>query len=258
MTETLSALPASKFVSEARTRVSETIMKVQIWSDVVCPWCYIGKRRFEAAVGELGEDVEVEWKSFQLDPSAPRVSEQPIESVLARKYRMSSEQAQAMIDRVTSEAAGAGLEIDLRNSAQLNTFDAHRLLQFAKDQGLGEEMKERLLSAHFVEGKTLLDDQLVALAEEVGLPRDEAAAVVSGDAYGDEVRRDLAEARSLGVTGVPFFVVEGRYGFAGAQPPETMLQVLRRAQQELGPSDDKPDTDGGKGAASCAVPDDAI
>ena len=210
-------------------------MKVQIWSDVVCPWCYIGKRRFEAALARFDAPVEVEWKSFQLDPSAPRLATQPIDTLLARKYRLSPEQARAMIDRVTREAAGEGLEFDLLGAVQVNTFDAHRLLQFAKCRGLGDAMKERLLRAHFTENATLLGQDLAELAADVGIDPAEALEILGSDAHADDVREDLAEARRLGITGVPFFLVEGQYGFAGAQLPDTMLQVLRQVRRSLVP-----------------------
>lgn len=212
-------------------------MKVEIWSDVVCPWCYIGKRRFEEAVRQLDEDVEVEWRSFQLDPSAERISPVPIDDLLARKYRMSATQVGAMIERVTNEAAREGLEFDLRGAVQVNTFDAHRLLQFAKSKGVGEQMKERLLRAHFTENTTLAGAQNLAdLAAEVGLDADEVAAMLASDAHAEDVRRDVAEARRIGVTGVPFFLVEGTYGISGAQLPETMVQALRQVRKKLAPT----------------------
>lgn len=217
-------------------------MKVQIWSDVVCPWCYIGKHRFEAAVEQLDEDVEIEWRSFQLDPSAPLRSEERTDARLAKKYGMSAAQVDAMMDRATDEASAAGLTVNLRGTVFVNTFDAHRLLQYAQSQGLGDAMKERLFRAHFTENLPLVGiEQLSELAVDVGCSLDQVAAVLASDAYADVVRGDVAEARAIGVTGVPFFLFEGRYGVPGAQPTETMVQVLQQVRTRLS-TDVEPDT----------------
>ncbi len=220
-------------------------MKVEIWSDVVCPWCYIGKRRFEAALADLDEEVEIEWKSFQLDPTAPTRSDRSIDEILAAKYRMSGAQVEQMIDRVTGEAANAGLDFKLRDAPQVNTFDAHRLIQWAKSQGKGDEMKERLLAAHFTEGRAVVGTtELAELAGEVGLDVDQAASVLAGDEFADEVRRDLAEARQIGVTGVPFFLFDGKYAVPGAQPTETMKQVLQQVRTMSAPAGETCGADG--------------
>ena len=207
-------------------------MKVEIWSDVVCPWCYIGKRHFEQALAAFPHrgEVEVVWRSFELDPGAPRVREGAYASRLARKYGVAVDQAQAMIDRMTGTAASVGLDIRFDIAQPGNTFDAHRLIHLARERGLQDAVKERFLAATFTEGRQIGDPAtLVALAGEAGLERDEAAAVLASDAFGEAVRADEREAVALGTTGVPFFVIDRALGIAGAQPPATLRQALERA-----------------------------
>jgi predicted DsbA family dithiol-disulfide isomerase len=217
-------------------------VKVDIWSDVVCPWCYIGKRRFEAALERFAhrDEVEVVWHSFQLDPTTVSVraaGEGPDHAeVLASKYGMSREQAVAAVASVTAAAAGEGLDFRLTTSLRSNTADAHRLVHLAADRGIQGAVKERLLRAYFTENEPVGDrDTLVRLAAEAGLDPAEAAAVLDGDAYADRVRADEDEARALGATGVPFFVVDRRYGVSGAQPADQLLAVLERAWSERSP-----------------------
>jgi predicted DsbA family dithiol-disulfide isomerase len=202
-------------------------MKVEIWSDVVCPWCYIGKRRFESALARFDHEVEVEWKSFELDPSAP-VRRGPTLEHLARKYGMSLDDARRSHERMTALAAAEGLEYHLDETQGGNTFDAHRLLQLAKERGLGDQMKERLMLAYFTETEPIGERAVLArIGEELGLA--DAGEVLESDAYGDAVRRDEHEARLLGISAVPFFVVDRYYGIEGAQPPEAILETLTRA-----------------------------
>jgi predicted DsbA family dithiol-disulfide isomerase len=203
---------------------------VEIWSDVVCPWCYIGKRRFERALSrfEHADDVEVVWRSFELDPSAPRDGA-TIDLVdhLARKYGTDAAGATRMLDRVTEQAAGEGLEYRLDRAKRGSSFDAHRLLHAAAAQGKQPEMKERLLQAYFTEGVAVADrDELRRLAGEVGV---DPSALDDDEAFADEVRADVRTAQELGVSGVPFFAIDRRFGISGAQDPDTMLQVLREA-----------------------------
>lgn len=208
-------------------------MKVKVWSDVVCPWCYIGKRRFESALEQFDGDVEVEWMSYELDPGAPTEPKLPLDEALARKYRTSVGEARSMMDRITDAAAEEGLDFDFSKAKGGNTFDAHRVIHFAKEEGLGDAMKERLLLAYFNQGLAIHDHEVLAdLAAEVGLDREAAAAVLTDGTFGAEVRQEEAEAMEIGVRGVPFFVVEGRYGVSGAQTPETFLQVLQKAASE--------------------------
>jgi predicted DsbA family dithiol-disulfide isomerase len=206
-------------------------MQVEIWSDVVCPWCYIGKRRFEAAIREYGEPVTVVWRSFQLDPHAPARSELSLVELLSRKYGMPQAQAQAMQERVTGLAAEVGLAYRLDQARPESTFDAHRLLQWARGEGRAGELKERLLAAYFTEGARVGDRETLArLAEEVGLDRAQAAAVLADPARGAEgVAHDQALARRLGISGVPFFVLAGRLGVSGAQEPAQLARALRQA-----------------------------
>ena len=210
-------------------------MKVEIWSDVVCPWCYIGKRRFEAALDgfEHRDEVEVAWRSFQLDASAPPQSPGNLADRLAQKYGVSREQAEAMNARVVTQAAGEGLDYRLDIARPGNTLDAHRLLHLADQSGLRAATKERFLAAYFSEGRAIGDrDTLVDLAAEVGVDRDRAAEVLSGDEFTDRVRRDEREAAQLGISGVPFFAIDRRYGISGAQPPELLLQALNLAWEK--------------------------
>jgi predicted DsbA family dithiol-disulfide isomerase len=207
-------------------------VKIEIWSDVVCPWCYIGKRRLEHALTEFehADQVEITWRSFQLHPEAPRGEAVPTAAYLARRFGPQSAQ---MTARVGEIAKGEGLYFDFSRALSVNTLDAHRLLHLAADLGVADAAKERLLRAHFVEGADLSDpDTLVALMQEAGADPDRARAVLASDEYSGDVRSDIAQARALGATGVPFFVIDSKYGISGAQPTETFLQALRAAWTE--------------------------
>ena len=213
-------------------------MKVEIWSDVVCPWCFIGKRRFETALDrfEHRADVEVEFRSFELNPNAEFQPEGTLEEALARKYGVSLEQAHAMNARVVDAAAGEGLQYRFDIARRGNTFDAHRLIHLAAADGLQAAMKERLMAAYFMEGRAIGDrDTLVELAAEVGVDPGRARAALDSDEYADDVRADEREAAELGITGVPFFVINRRYGVSGAQPPEVMLKALAAGWEEAAP-----------------------
>jgi predicted DsbA family dithiol-disulfide isomerase len=202
-------------------------VKVEIWSDVVCPWCYIGKRRFESALARLDRPVEVEWKSFELNPDAP-VRRGSTAEHLARKYGLTPDQVAAMNERTTALAAAEGLEYHLDETQGGNTFDAHRLLQLAKSRGIGGEMKERLLRAYFTESEPIGEREvLVHLGEELGLA--DAGEVLASDAFAREVRADEHEARLFGINAVPFFVIDRYYAVEGAQPPDVILGALTRA-----------------------------
>ncbi len=213
-------------------------MKVEIWSDVVCPWCYVGKRRFESALGrfEHRDEVEVVWRSFELDPSAPRLREGNYAERLAAKYGVCVAEAGAMIDRMVQAGKADGLELRFDRARPGNTFDAHRLLHLAAERAVQDGLKERLLAATFTEGAPIGDpDTLAGLAAEVGVDADEVRTVLDGDAYAADVRTDERRAAALGISAVPFFVVDETYGVPGAQPPDVLLGVLEQAWAESHP-----------------------
>jgi predicted DsbA family dithiol-disulfide isomerase len=213
-------------------------MQVEIWSDVVCPWCYIGKRRFESALAAFKhrEQIEIVWKSFELDPNAPRTSEDTLNQMLAKKYGMSAEKAAEANERVTSLAAQEGLDYHLDQAHPGNTFDAHRLIHLAASHGLQGAMKERLMHAYFTEGQPVGDiETLVKLGAELGLDAAKTRIALASDTYADEVAADEKEARMLGISGVPFFVIDEKYGISGAQPVELFQQALEQAWSEAHP-----------------------
>ena len=213
-------------------------MDVEIWSDVVCPWCYVGKRQFEAALDLFAhaDEVTVAWRSFELDPTSPREVGLSMDLILQRKYGLSEEQGRAANERMTSLAGELGLEYHLDRARAGNTFDAHRLIHLAATQGLGDVVKERLFAAYFTEGRSIGDcATLAALAEEAGLDPAEVEATLGGDAFADEVRADESRAAALGATGVPFFVIDEAYGVAGAQGTDVLLAALERAWSDSHP-----------------------
>ena len=210
-------------------------MKIEIWSDIACPWCYVGKRRFEQALQQFEHagDVEVTWRSFELDPHAPRTHAESQDELLAKKYGMPVEKARAMNERMTAEARKEGLDFHLDRVKVGNTFDAHRLVHLAAEAGRADAMKERLMRAYFTEGEAVGDpDTLVRLGAEVGLGEGRVREIVNGDAYANDVRADEERARSFGISGVPFFTIDERYGVSGAQPADVLLGALRQAYEE--------------------------
>ncbi len=204
---------------------------VEIWSDIVCPWCYIGKRRLETALGtfEHADDVEMVWRSFQLDPSVPRGTTVPVYDSLAEKFGGSREQVKAMTAQVAEIAEAEGLHYDFARAVTINTFDAHRLIHLAKAHGLGAEAHERLMRANLIEGEILDTATLVRLGAEIGVPAAEAERVLAGDDYATDVEDDIRQARAYGASGVPFFVLNQAYGVSGAQSADVFLQALRTA-----------------------------
>ncbi|GAA4853589.1 DsbA family oxidoreductase [Paenibacillus vulneris] len=213
-------------------------MKVEVWSDIMCPFCYIGKRRFEAGLEQFAhkEEVEIVYRSFELDPSSPRHSSQNVHEMLASKYGMSVEQAKGMNADVGKQAKAVGLDFAFDTMILTNTFDAHRLIQFAAEHGKGKEAAELLFKAYFTDSLHVGEHEtLIEIAGQAGLSREEAAAMLASNQYSDEVRADEEEARRLGVNGVPFYVINRKYGVSGAQPSETFLQVLQQVWEEEQP-----------------------
>ncbi len=230
-------------------------MRIEVWSDVVCPWCYIGKRRLEAALERFPhrDEVEVVWRSFQLDPSVPEGETHATLPTLAARYGRPVEEMRAMMRHVEETAAGEGLTYDLANGVGGNTLLAHELTHLAAERGLQGAMEERLFSAYFQEGRPVFDvDSLVPLAVEVGLDEAEVRAALADHRYRPAVLEDAGTARALGATGVPFFVVDRRYGAAGAQPADLLLQLLERAWADAHLLTTVPAADGCEGD-SCAV-----
>lgn len=213
-------------------------VQIEVWSDIVCPWCYIGKRRLETALGRFPhrDEVEVVWRSFQLDPRIPEGHTEATLPAVAAKYGIGEEQMRAQMARVEQLAAAEGLDYDLANGVSGNTLLAHQLIHLAAGHGLGGAMKERLLHAHFEERRSVFDvDALVPLGVEVGLDEAEVRAALTDKRFLPAVREDIATARALGANGVPFFVVDRTYGASGAQPPEVLLQLLERAWADSHP-----------------------
>ena len=210
-------------------------MKIEIWSDIACPWCYVGKRRFEQALARFPQRdaLEITWRSFELDPEAPARHDEPLNELLAKKYRVPVAQADAMNARLAGEARKEGLDFQLDRVIVGNTFDAHRLLHLAATLGVREALVERFFRAYFTDGAALGDHEtLVRLAADVGIPADRARATLASDEFAAAVRADEARARGFGISGVPFFAVDERYGISGAQPPEAILGALEQAWRE--------------------------
>jgi predicted DsbA family dithiol-disulfide isomerase len=210
-------------------------MQIQVWSDVVCPWCYVGKRNLEHALADFAhaDDVQVEWRSYELDPEAPLRRPGSYVERIAKKYGLTVAEARARMARIIGVGAAAGIDFRFDDAQPGNTFDAHRLLHLAGTLGVQHELKERLFAATFTEGQPIGDrDVLVKLALDAGIPETDARRVLESREYADAVRNDEVEAMELGVRGVPFFVIDGRYGVSGAQPADVMRGVLERAWNE--------------------------
>jgi len=214
-------------------------MRIEVWSDVVCPWCYIGKRHLESALESFDhkDDVEVVYRSFELDPSAPEVPVETTVESLAKKFGTDVPGARELMARADGVAASVGLEFRHADALHARTVDAHRLLHLALDEGRQPELKEALLAAYFTRGESMGDhDVLRKVAVDAGLDPGRVDDVLAGDDYADAVRADIEQARAYGATGVPFFVVEQKYGVSGAQPTEVFSQLLDRAWTESHPA----------------------
>jgi protein disulfide-isomerase len=210
-------------------------LKVQIWSDIMCPFCFIGKRRIEEALQnfEHKEAVEIEWKSYQLDASFIASPEDNMVEHLAEKYRKDNDWAQNMLDNMTQNAKTAGLDFHFGKAVLANSFNAHRLLHLAKKYNLANDLEELLFKAYLTEGKNVNDlDTLSKLGIEVGLDSEEITQVLNSDTYGSEVKKDQEEANAIGVQGVPFFVLDNKYAISGAQPASAFLETLEKVWEE--------------------------
>jgi predicted DsbA family dithiol-disulfide isomerase len=211
-------------------------MKVEVWSDIMCPFCYIGKRNYEAGLKQFTEsnNIEIIWKSFQLDPTIPK---EPVADnvyqYLADRKGMSYEQSVQMHENVVQMAKRAGLDYNFDKAVIVNSFNAHRMIQLAKTKGLGDAAEERLFYAYFTEGKNFGNSEvLTELGKDIGLTEAEVQTALSDDAYAYKVKQDIQEAQQLGIGGVPFFVFDRKYAISGAQPPEAFLQTLEKSFSE--------------------------
>ena len=210
-------------------------MRIEIWSDVVCPWCYVGKRRFEKALTGFAhrDEVQVVHRSFQLDPSKPVGQTQARGEALRRKYGWSPAEARAREAQMQATAAAEGLDFQMGSALTGNTADAHQVIHLGKARGIQDAVIERLFRAYFSEGRSLFDhDSLVALGAQAGLDPDEVREVLADQRYASAVAADGEHAHALGATGVPFFVIDDRYGISGAQPTPVFTEVLARAWAE--------------------------
>lgn len=213
-------------------------MRVEVWSDFVCPWCYIGRSRLRRALAEYehADEVEVEWRSFLLDPSHRKGVRRKVHEMLAEKTGASIEDVREMTGRVRALAAEEGLTYEVERAVVVNTVDAHRLYHLAKAHGRADEAHERLMRAHFAEGETLDDlETLVRLGAEAGVPEKDARRALTGDEYARDVKQDIRQARLYGASGVPFFVLDRAYAVSGAQSVEVFLSALRTAHQPGSP-----------------------
>ncbi|MES2417626.1 MAG: DsbA family oxidoreductase [Bacteroidota bacterium] len=210
-------------------------MKIEIWSDVMCPFCYIGKRHLEKAMQTLSfkNEIEIEWKSYQLNPEYHNTQNEDLYSYLARSKGMSVAQAKQLTGNVIEMAASAGLAIDFENNIPANSFDAHRLIHFAKSKGLQDEAEEALFAAHFKEGEDIANIAvLLAIGEKIGLPKAETDKVLQHSDFAEETRYDIYESQQLGVRGVPYFVLDRKYALSGAQPVEAFEQAITQGFNE--------------------------
>ncbi len=212
-------------------------MKVEIWSDIMCPFCYIGKRNFEAALNEFDakNEIEIEWKSFQLDPTIPKMFEKKVSTYeyLAERKGMPVERSKEMHDNIVETARKVGLTYNFEKAVVANSFDAHKLIQLAKTKGLGDAAEESLFKAYFTDGKDMSDHStLIQLGKEIGLNEEEIIAALVSEEFEAKVNFDVSEGSQLGVTGVPFFVFDRKYAVSGAQPIETFLNALKQSHSE--------------------------
>lgn len=229
-------------------------LQVEIWSDIMCPFCYIGKRHFEEALNKFTdrENIEIVWKSFQLDPEIPAVISKPqnVYEYLANRKGMSYDQSVSMHQNVTAMAQKAGLEYNFDKTVIANSFNAHKVIQLAKTKGLGDTIEERFFKAYFTEGKNLADSTTLAeLGSDIGLDKEEILHALKDDRYAYLVNQDITEARQIGVTGVPFFVFNRKYAVSGAQPADAFLKTIEKAYAEWRLDNPRPKLDISNGPA---------
>lgn len=218
-----------------KTIKTEHKMKIEIWSDVMCPFCYIGKRNFETAMAQFAdkEDIEVIWKSYQLDSTIPEVASETYEDYLVKRKGISLEQAKSTLANVAQSAKQAGLDYHFDKALMVSSHKAHLLIQFAKTKNLGNEAEERLFKAFFTEGKNIADiTTLTQLGKEIGLDEQELQVAFTDEKYAQLVKNDIQEAQQIGVSGVPFFVIDRKYAVSGAQPPQVFLETLEKSFAE--------------------------
>jgi len=212
-------------------------MKVEIWSDIVCPFCYIGKRNFESALKsfENAANVEIVWKSYQLDPEMPKkqFTKQNVYEYLAARKGISTEQSKALHDNVVKMASAAGLNYNFDKAVVASSYDGHRLIQMAKSKGLADAAEESLFIAYFIDGKDIADPEtLTIIGKEIGLDEQSVKVMLASDQFSNEVKRDIQQSVQLGLGAVPYFLIDGRYAVSGAQPPSVFLQKLQSAQKD--------------------------
>lgn len=206
-------------------------MHIDVWSDVVCPWCFIGRRRLQKAIARIGAEVTVKHRAFQLQPDLQETV--PTKELLASKYRISEVEVQSMQSNVCSIADGEGLCYDLSETQSGNTRDAHRLLLWAESSGKQDELLELMYSSYFEKKRSLFSHQdLLSLTDACGIKHEEARAILNSDSYQTEFEADIALARQLGITGVPFYAIDMRYGISGAQPDEVFFETLKEAMSQ--------------------------
>lgn len=231
----LSALMTQAQQNSKTIPMNNAKMKIEIWSDVMCPFCYIGKEKFEKALNSFTQknNIEVEWKSFQLDPSITAADNKDYQLFLQNKKGLSSAQVKQMLANVTDMAGSVGLDFHFEKAIVANSFDAHRLIHLTKTKGLQNKTKELLLKAHFVEGKNIGDKQtLIAIAEAAGINKMDAEQTLNSTAFAEEVKKDINEAEQIGVRGVPFFVFNRKYAVSGAQDTDVFLQTIEKSFTE--------------------------
>ena len=229
-------------------------MKIEIWSDIMCPFCYIGKRHFEVAKAQMPfrDEIEVVWKSYQLDPTLSfEGGTETVEEYLIERKGMSKEQTTAMLDQITERGKAVGIVFNQEQSIPVNTLQAHRMIHFAQEHGLASQMKEALFKAYFTDNKNIGQIAVLAdLAKEIGLKKEEAIEYLESEKGTEAIQADIQEAKRMKISGVPFFVIDRTYGISGAQPINMFAQTMRQAYSEIQEKTLK-SLDGSDAAASC-------